>query len=311
MKTELELRQLRVFLAVLDSGAHTRAAKLLGISQSTVSETLSSLERVVGTPVFHKSTKGSILTSAGEALVPHARRMLALSDEFAVAIATIMRKANTRLTLSAVESLTTYVLPEPLAALRERWPETHIEVMTATCAEIREAIAAGRSDLGLTIEVDECIDREAVLATARLLVVAPPSHPLAERSASAEVLRNHDLYISGIVGDYHRVLKQYFDTKGAPLPKLVMTGTVEGVKQGVLAGGTSLALLPAHAVHKELQAGQLARINLQPPLPLLVVRAIRAAHSARSPLIDDFLQFLNDTRSLDWLPRLPPKDPVG
>ena len=45
MKTELELRQLRVLLAVVDAGAHTRAARTLGISQSTVSETLSALER--------------------------------------------------------------------------------------------------------------------------------------------------------------------------------------------------------------------------------------------------------------------------
>ena len=57
VKTELELRQLRVFVAVVELGGHTRAARSLGVSQSTVSETLSSLERALGTALFRKGAK--------------------------------------------------------------------------------------------------------------------------------------------------------------------------------------------------------------------------------------------------------------
>ena len=52
MKPELELRHLRVFLAVAELGGHTRAARSLGVSQSTVSETLTSLERALGTALL-------------------------------------------------------------------------------------------------------------------------------------------------------------------------------------------------------------------------------------------------------------------
>ena len=79
MKAELELRHLRVFVAVIEAGAYTRAARSLGISQSTVSETLSALERCLGTALLRKAAKGPMLTPAGEALVPYARRLLALS----------------------------------------------------------------------------------------------------------------------------------------------------------------------------------------------------------------------------------------
>ena len=59
MKTELELRHLRVFAAVVDAGTHTRAARALGISQSTVSETLRALERTLGVELFRKAAKGA------------------------------------------------------------------------------------------------------------------------------------------------------------------------------------------------------------------------------------------------------------
>ena len=302
MKTELELRQLRVLLAVVDAGAHTRAARALGISQSTVSETLSALERAIGTSLLRKSGKGSALTPAGEALVPYARRMLALSSELVGALSKVASDVSATLAISAVESLSTYVLPAALAALRERWPGARIEVATAACADIREHVASGRSDLGLTIEQVGAA-ATAVIANARLLVVASPSHPLAHRSASAERLAEHDIYMSESAGDYHQVLRQYFEAAHVEPPRLQALGTIEGVKHGVLAAGTPLALVPAHAVEKELREGVLAQVELRPALPLLAVRALVAAPSASSPMVDDLIELLGSVPSLAGIAR--------
>src|SRR5689334_19843987 len=86
VKTELELRQLRVFAAVVDAGTHTRAAKALGLSQSTVSETLSALERAVGVELFRKTKGAPALTPAGTVLLEYARRMFALGSELVGAL---------------------------------------------------------------------------------------------------------------------------------------------------------------------------------------------------------------------------------
>lgn len=58
MRTELELRQLRVFVAVVEHRSVTRAAGPLELSQSTVSETISALERTLGVPIFRSRTRG-------------------------------------------------------------------------------------------------------------------------------------------------------------------------------------------------------------------------------------------------------------
>jgi DNA-binding transcriptional LysR family regulator len=69
-------------------------------------------------------------------------------------------------------------------------------------------------------------------------------------------------------------------------------GTVEGVKRGILAGADALGLLPAHAVAQELADGALAKVRVKPPLRRLVLRAVLAPGSAKSPIVEDLLETL-------------------
>jgi len=308
VKTELELRHLRAFVTVVETGGHTRAARSLGVSQSTVSETLVSLERAVGAELFRKGARGKViaLTPAGEALLPYARRILAMTGELVARLAGVTREVKATLAVAAVESISTYVLPPRLAALRERWPKVSVEVATRVCAEIRESVAAGRSDLGLVLEVDSSVGAGAgadaapekadgsVLTTARLVIFGAPNHPLARAGhrASTDELRRCDFYMSDAAGDYHHALRRHFEAAGLPQPRTQALGTVEGVKRGILAGGSALGLLPAHALQQELAAGVLAEVRVSPPLPGLVLRAVLGPESAESPLVEDLVRGL-------------------
>jgi len=293
VKPELELRHLRVFLAVAQLGGHTRAARSLGVSQSTVSETLSSLERAVGTALFRKAARGASLTPTGEALLPRARNIVTLTSQLLADLARVSTDVNATLIVAAVESLNAYVLPARLAALRERWPKVHLEVITGTCADIRESITAGQSDVGLLLEGEtggRSAARDAsILTTARLVVLAAPGHRLAQQRTSPDQLRRHELLMSDASGPYHRLLRQYFEAAEVPLPRTQTLGNVEGVKRGILAGGTALGLLPAHAVEQELKEGTLAEVEVRPSMPRLVVRALIAPAAVDSPLVDDLI----------------------
>jgi DNA-binding transcriptional LysR family regulator len=77
----LDLRDVEVFLAVVRERSFGRAATDLGITQPAVSDRVRHLERVVGTRLFDRSTRGAALTPGGELLVPYAERCLALADE--------------------------------------------------------------------------------------------------------------------------------------------------------------------------------------------------------------------------------------
>ena len=298
MKTELELKQLRVFIAVVETGAHTRAAQSLGISQSTVSETLSALERTLGTALFRKATKGPMLTASGEALLPYARQMLALRSELVSQVAKISTDISATLVVSAVESLSAYVLPSRLAALRNRWPNVRMEVIACACSQIRESVAAGRSDLGLVAEAEAGLADSSVIAPVRLTIFGSSSHPLARSEmknvVTPDQLCQYTFYMSDAAGDYHQVLRQYFEAAQLPAPRTESLGSVEGVKRGALATKTALGLLPAYALEQELRDGVLAEIRVTPALPGIVVRAVVPQGSSNSPVVVELIQSLRD-----------------
>jgi DNA-binding transcriptional LysR family regulator len=276
MKTGLELRHLRVFSAVVDSGTHTRAAQALGLSQSTVSETLVALERTLGVELFRKPARGLALTPAGEVLLAYTRRMFVLTSELTSALADASNTVQASLVISAVESIGAYVLPARLAVLRDRWPAVRVEVLTGTCAEIRERVASGKSDLGLVLEPEDETVAGEVLARTRLMVLGAPTHPLAgRRVAAVEDLQGCIFHMCDAGGNYHQILRQYFHGAGVPTPRMQAMGTIEGVKRGILAGGKALGLLPGHAVEAELRDGVLREVGVGPAtLPSVVLRAV-------------------------------------
>jgi DNA-binding transcriptional LysR family regulator len=78
---DLETALLRAFVTPVRAGSISRAAAALGQSQPALSQQLRKLERTVGQPVLHRAATGVSLTKAGEALLPYAERILALSAQ--------------------------------------------------------------------------------------------------------------------------------------------------------------------------------------------------------------------------------------
>src|SRR5262245_66055945 len=89
MESALEIRQLKAFVALVEHRSVTAAAQALGLAQSTVSESLSSLERVVGASLYlrRRGSHDLVLTDAGDALLPHARSLLDAVSAAHIAVA--------------------------------------------------------------------------------------------------------------------------------------------------------------------------------------------------------------------------------
>src|SRR5262249_61479957 len=110
--------------------------------------------------------------------------------------------------------------------------------------------------------------------------------------ALPDTVRGDEFLRTDPSGPYHRLLRPYFDAAQVPLPRTQTLGNVEGVKRGLLAGSAALGLLPAHAVEEELKEGALAEVEVRPPLPRLVVRALIAPEAVDSPLVHDLIRSL-------------------
>jgi DNA-binding transcriptional LysR family regulator len=286
----LELRQLRALLAVVDHGGYVRAAEALGVSQSTVSESLAALERAAGTPLLRRTNRLLATTPAGERLLPLARRMLALHDEMLAAVA--LPGEGAVVTIGANESVATYLLPRHLATLRERANGAHFQIVTGSCAEIREKVRSGKLDLGLVLEPAQ--PEAPRLITTKLLVLASPLHPLASRSASALQLSRQTFCLSDVAGSFHTLLHRYFRAAGFPAPEMEAAGSVEAVKRTVISG-EYLGVLPAFAVADELASRTIAAVTADPPIPPIVLASVQPAKGEPAPAARELLELLRST----------------
>jgi DNA-binding transcriptional LysR family regulator len=147
----IELRQLRYFVAVAEEKHFGRAAARLHMTQPPLSQTIQSLESALGTPLFARTKRSVALTPAGIALLPEARRIL----QQASGLPDLARRAASGesglLSLSFVSSADYSVLPPLLREFREAYPQVKIDLREATTDVQLEDLMQGRIDAGLLI----------------------------------------------------------------------------------------------------------------------------------------------------------------
>ncbi|WP_207886178.1 LysR family transcriptional regulator [Pseudomonas sp. 30_B] len=172
---------LAIFLAVLDSGSFSAAARKLGRVPSAVSMAVAQLEAELDLTLFDRSTRKALPTTAALALEPQARQVICQLNLLDAQALQLHKGLEQRLSLAIAPELQTGRWGEPLAILAEEFPGLEIEVRSATQAEAVRMLHEGAVQLALVFERPGIDERESFLeAGSQLLVaVASPQHPVA------------------------------------------------------------------------------------------------------------------------------------
>jgi DNA-binding transcriptional LysR family regulator len=172
----VELRQLRCLVAIVDAGTFTDAAIDLGISQAAVSRTLASLESVLGVRLLRRTTREVALTAAGGRVLPHARRALAEADD-------LVREATTGHTRLRIGYAWSALGPHTLAFQR-RWAATQpgVELQLVRVNTATGGLAEGTCDLAVTRTVpDQGRFADAIVGLERRYCAVAADDPWATR----------------------------------------------------------------------------------------------------------------------------------
>lgn len=186
----MDIRHLRYFLAVAETGHMTRAAERLGIQQPPLSLQIKALEKELGVALFHRHPKGVALSDAGRLFEMEARRlvddMAAMEQRMARVARGELGVLNVGFTSSAAAHEFT---PEALRACRRAWPGITLSIREDHAAGITDAVAAGRLHCGLIrvpVSQPEGLTFE-VLLREPVLVALPGDHALAVRKTTRPV----------------------------------------------------------------------------------------------------------------------------
>lgn len=174
----LTLVHMRVFLAAASLGSFTAAAASLHMAQPSVSEFVRRMEDGYGTLLFVRGGRRLILTSAGEALVPHAERTVAAADEAERALRAVTSLSGGRASFGLLRNAKYYALEALLAEFHGQHPDVRLRVVGLNSVEVASSVANGELEAGLVVLP---IDGEGLRITPLqrdevLYVSADPSH---------------------------------------------------------------------------------------------------------------------------------------
>lgn len=146
----MDIRALRYFAAVAETGHMTRAAEQLGIQQPPLSQQIKTLERELGVLLFRRHPRGVALTDAGRLFQTEALRMLQDMDAMKQRMARVAKGQAGTLAVGFTSSAAAHrFMPEALREFRRAYPAVELQLREDNAAELTEALAAGRLHCGL------------------------------------------------------------------------------------------------------------------------------------------------------------------
>lgn len=260
----MQIGHLRCFLAVAERRHFTRAARDLGIAQPSVSAQVRRLETELGSELFHRMKGNLTLTAAGEALLPHARRILADIEAASMELREAGGLVRGRLALGATPSLAATLVPPVLARFHHAYPGVDLVLREAGSGDLVRALEEGALDVALVILPvrQEVLETEPLLRE-ELVVALAASHPLAKRRTLAvSDLRDVPLVMFREGYDLRSATEAACHAAGFTPTLAVEGGEMDGVLR-LTAAGLGAAIVPSLVV--------------EPGGPL---RAVRIAHGA-------------------------------
>ncbi|HET8733016.1 MAG TPA: LysR substrate-binding domain-containing protein, partial [Anaeromyxobacteraceae bacterium] len=276
------LRQLQYAAAVADLRSFRRAAERCHVSQPSLSAQIIQLEEALGVRLFERGSRKVLLTSAGESVLVHLRRLLLEADDLADSVRQLGDPLAGTLRLGVIPTVSPYLLPEVVPELRARHPELSAVWVEDKTENLVEALREGRIDgalLALEAPIGE-VEREVVCEDPFVLA-APPGHPLVQprEPASPGELRGAGFLL---LDDGHCFRDQALSyCTAARGRELDFRATSLATLAQMVAGGAGVTLLPRLALPVENRRSELAIRRLASPEPH---RTLALVWRPRSPL---------------------------
>lgn len=285
----MELRHLAYVVAVARHGHVTRAAEELHVAQSALSRTIQQVERDLGVPLFERSRRRLHVTTAGEAFVARAERILADLQGLRQEMREFAGLGRGRVAVGTVPSVAEAHLPSLIAAFHGRYPGIELVVREENTQVLLALLDAGQIDLALAhaiadlspsgdpppaLESEPLFDEDLVLITA-------PHHPL----ASSARVPLHALQSESFIGFKpgsgvrHTFLRACAAAGFAP--RIAFESGAVSAMRAFVAAGIGVAVVPRSAA--EVPGPPVCRIALADPPLRRTVALVRHAARFRPP----------------------------
>jgi DNA-binding transcriptional LysR family regulator len=286
----MELKTLKSFVAVAEQLSFIRAARLLHLSQSALSEQIQKLEEELGVPLLIRDRRSVKLTAAGIVFLAEARATLARAKQAVERVQKAARGEIGRLRIAFVSSAALEIVPGIVVAFRSQFPAVSLDLTNLRTSSQVKALISESIDVGfvrLPLSHDQLTIR--VIHREPFVVVLPHGHPLANEAQIRLVQLQNEKFVAygrrWAPGFYDAVIQMC--TREGFSPEIVQETGEMYTAIALVAAGVGIAILPRSVVLAQ------PRNVLIKPLPAsagLSEIAIAVRRFENSSLVESFVQ---------------------
>jgi DNA-binding transcriptional LysR family regulator len=261
----------QAFVAIAEQGGFQKAADVLHITQTAVTQRLRNLETFLGVTLIERTTRSVALTRIGRDFLPQARRLL---DELSTALTEIRETGKAQrgdVSIACVPTVGVRYLPRILQEYALRYPENRVKVLDHASSGVAEAVLRREAEFGINIAGAHLPELDSVpLLEDEFVLICREDHPLArKRRVTWRQLEPHALIFAGQVSG-NRVLLDAAIGNGELSLKFNYEVQRSSTAVGLVEEGVAAAVVPRLAMQK----GAYPRIRVIPLTEPVVSRTL-------------------------------------
>lgn len=222
----LDIRSLRSFVTVVETGSVTEAARRVGRTQPAVTLQIRRLEEQIGKPLFEPGARRPVLTTDGNILLGYARAMLRMHDEVWRRFQT--RRIEGRVVLGTPDLYAAYLLPQILSGFRAIYPGVEVDLRCALSRTLMGALDAKEIDIALVTGMPGIRAGEFVRKEQLVWVSGDDHHAYNENPVPLALLPPGNIYRDAALEALDRI--------GRPWRLACISESISGLQAAVFSG---------------------------------------------------------------------------
>jgi len=292
----MDIRQLKAFVAISESGTFTAGAGRVHVTQAAISMQIRQLENETGAQLFVRAPRKVILTEAGEKLLERAYVILREHDAALEELAALTGAHRGRLRIgSASAGVSGDPLPQILRELRKTHPGVEASVASGTSEQLVQQVLAGELDVAfVSLPVEARGVQTELLSEDSLVAIASPRHKMGrQKVVSAYALAGEKLILGERGGNTRRLIDQFFAQAGVTARVGMELSRMSAIKR-MVEEDMGVGIVPLQSVRDEVASGRLVRWWIEGAQINWQIGVARLVGGYESPIHLTFLQLCRE-----------------
>jgi DNA-binding transcriptional LysR family regulator len=291
----MQIESLKVFCDLAETESFTKAAQINSVTQSAVSQQISSLERIFKSLLIERSKKRFRLTREGQVLYDYSKQIIQTYESLHSKLQELKDIISGTIRVATIYSIGLHDLPPYIKKFMKNYPTVNIHVEYRRANQVYDDVLSNVVDLGLVAYPIKDSKLEIVpLRKEPLVLICHPQHPFAKQKA-IKLKHLVDQKVIGFEPDIptrkalDKILREY----GVDVKHVMEFDNVETVKRAVEIDA-GISIVPLGTVTQEVSKQTLAAVEIEDGEFFRPLAAIYKKSKVLSPAMKQFLAILKD-----------------